>query len=228
MAWSGSLVQDADDPLGTKKRAAGNLTEARDAATAHNNGLPLRAPRALALRFAPGHAYGTSATLKRYLGCGAAPLRNGGPVITDCPFCGIAAGEVPAVVVYQDSDILAFLDRSPVRPGHTQIIPNQHFDYFDDLPSALGSKILSLGQILAQRLKEVYGVQRVGFLFTGGDVPHAHAHVIPVHEGTDVTSARYIVSPDGLEWSSAHLRTERTTLLQVKEALGELSDQHAR
>lgn len=40
--------------------------------------------------------------------------------------------------------------------------------------------------------KRLYCVQRVAFLFTGGDIPHAHAHLVPMVEGTDITSRRYI------------------------------------
>jgi histidine triad (HIT) family protein len=41
-------------------------------------------------------------------------------------------------------------------------------------------------------MKHIYGVPRVAFLFTGGDLPHAHAHVVPMHENTDITSRLYI------------------------------------
>jgi histidine triad (HIT) family protein len=50
-----------------------------------------------------------------------------------------------------------------------------------------------VGQKLATAMKQLYGLPRVAFLFTGGDIPHVHAHVVPMHEKTDVTSRRYIV-----------------------------------
>jgi histidine triad (HIT) family protein len=96
-----------------------------------------------------------------------------------CIFCEIALGSVEAVTVYEDPEILAFLDTSPIRRGHTQIIPRQHFETFEELPFALAGQILSLGQRLALRLKELYQVDRVAFVFMGGDVAHAHAHVVP-------------------------------------------------
>ncbi len=52
--------------------------------------------------------------------------------------------------------------------------------------------ILRLWQGLAAAMKALYGVPRVGFLFTGGDLPHAHAHVVPLHEKEDITSQQYI------------------------------------
>jgi len=68
-------------------------------------------------------------------------------------------------------------------------------------------------------MKAVYGVDRVAFLFTGGDVPHVHAHVIPMVEGTDVTSARYVVSPEALRFGSAHLAADRGSLLRARDRL---------
>jgi catechol 2,3-dioxygenase-like lactoylglutathione lyase family enzyme len=73
-----------------------------------------------------------------------------------------------------------------------------HYETFDVIPPELAGRIVALGQDLARRMKAAYGVERVAFLFTGGDVPHAHAHVVPMHEKTDVTSARYVVSPPAL------------------------------
>ena len=113
-----------------------------------------------------------------------------------CLFCAIASGRTPAHVVYEDAHICAFLDIRPIRPGHVQIVPRDHYAYFDDLPAATAADIVHLGQRLAAAQKAVYGVRRVAFLFTGGDVPHAHAHVVPLVAGTDITSRRYIAEAD--------------------------------
>jgi histidine triad (HIT) family protein len=109
-----------------------------------------------------------------------------------CIFCGIAEGTIPSHAVYEDNGLYAFLDVCPIRPGHIQIIPREHYAYFDELPPALATDIIQLGQRLAVALKQIYGVRRVGFLFTGGDVPHAHAHVVPLVSASDITSRRYI------------------------------------
>ena len=109
-----------------------------------------------------------------------------------CLFCGIAAGSVPAAVVFEDDEIVAFLDTMPIRRGHVQIIPRAHYPYFEDLPPDLSARMLALGQRLARAMKLAYRVERVGFAFTGGDIAHAHAHVVPLHEKDDLTSRRYI------------------------------------
>jgi histidine triad (HIT) family protein len=108
------------------------------------------------------------------------------------PFCGIARKEFGAEIVYEDDLIVAFLDCGPIRPGHTQIIPRAHTPYFEDLPELTANRVIQLGQRLSRGMKVLFGVERVAFLFTGGDVAHAHAHVLPMHEKTDITSRLYI------------------------------------
>ena len=144
---------------------------------------------------------------------------NSMQAVADCVFCRIASGVVPAIIVHEDTELVAFLDRGPIRPGHTQIIPRIHVPTFELLPAPLAAMITDLGQQLARRMKEVYGVERVAFLFTGGDVAHVHAHVVPMHEKNDITSARYIVSPAEVTWSSDHLLADRETLSKERDRL---------
>lgn len=111
---------------------------------------------------------------------------------TPCLFCAIAGGHLPAHVIHQDDMVMAFLDIQPIRPGHTLIIPRRHHVWFEDLPADTAARIMALGQDLARHMKRIYGVPRVSFAFTGIDVAHAHAHVVPMHEVTDVISRRQI------------------------------------
>jgi histidine triad (HIT) family protein len=110
-----------------------------------------------------------------------------------CLFCRIAASQIPAHVVYESERVMAFLDIAPIRPGHTQVIPKDHHRYFDELPPDLLIELTTVGQKIARSLKAIYGVDRVGFAFTGADVPHVHAHVVPLVQADDLTSRRYIV-----------------------------------
>jgi histidine triad (HIT) family protein len=111
----------------------------------------------------------------------------------ECLFCRIATRAVASDVVHEESHLLAFLDIHPIRPGHVLIVPKRHFDYFEDTPADIAALILALGQRLALAMKRLYRVPQVGFLFAGSDIPHVHAHVVPMHEKTDLTSRHYIV-----------------------------------
>ena len=139
--------------------------------------------------------------------------------MADCIFCRIARKEIPSVAVHEDGELIAILDIAPIRPAHTVILPKAHYATFEVLPSPLAASILGLGQQLARRMKELYRVERVAFFFTGTDVAHAHAHVVPLHEKMDVTSARYIASKGEISWSSEHLRTNADTLKRVRDEL---------
>jgi histidine triad (HIT) family protein len=148
----------------------------------------------------------------------------GPQVESACPFCQIAAQPDRVVVLYQDSDVVVFLDRGAIRPAHTQIITREHFPTFETLPPRLLNKIGGLGQQLARRMKTVYHVDRVAFLFTGGDVAHVHAHVVPMHAKTDITSARYITSPESVAWGNTHLQLNRDALVAVRDHLGFIAE----
>lgn len=110
----------------------------------------------------------------------------------DCLFCRIARRELPAHVVHEDDEIMAFLDLHPIRPGHTLVIPKAHHAWFEDIPAPRAARVMDCSQTLARRMKRLYGVERVAMFFTGIHVPHAHAHVLPMHELHDVTSQAYL------------------------------------
>jgi len=109
-----------------------------------------------------------------------------------CLFCRIAAGCADADVICENELVLALADIHPIRKGHAQIISRRHHPYYEDLPPTTASEIIHLGQRLARVMKQLYSVPRVAFLFTGGDHAHAHAHVVPMHDKTDITSRRFI------------------------------------
>ncbi len=118
--------------------------------------------------------------------------------MTQCLFCRIASGALPAHRIHEDDHILAFLDLHPIRPGHALIIPKAHHVWFEDLPADLATRITTCAQVLARRMKVVYGVERVSMFYTGIHVPHAHAHVVPMHHVHDVSSAAYLADgPEG-------------------------------
>jgi histidine triad (HIT) family protein len=114
-----------------------------------------------------------------------------------CVFCAVAAHTEPASMIYEDADILAFLDIRPVRPGQVLIVPRQHIDHFCDLPDELATRLLLLGQRLSRVLREGENVRRSGLIVHGFGVPHAHLIVLPLHHPWDITSAANAYLEDG-------------------------------
>ena len=104
----------------------------------------------------------------------------------DCVFCAIVAGEVPADVVLDEPDLLAFLDRRPVFKGHLLLVPREHVVTLPDLPAALRDPFLEAGQRLATAMVEGLGAQG-SFVAMNNvvsqSVPHLHLHVVPRTKG---------------------------------------------
>ena len=110
---------------------------------------------------------------------------------SDCIFCKIASGQIPAIKVYEDEMIVAFLDISPVSDGHTLVIPKQHIDKFDEcLPQFLGQICSRLARVAGVIQKAVgcdgYNVLCNNGRAAGQIVNHLHFHIIPRKTGDNV------------------------------------------
>ena len=101
-------------------------------------------------------------------------------------FTRIVNREIPAHILREDDDFLAFLDVRPIRAGHSLVIPKQEIDDVFDLPDALLSGLLVFARPVAHAIREVSGAQRVGAAVVGIEVPHAHIHLIPIDDIGDL------------------------------------------
>lgn len=113
----------------------------------------------------------------------------------DCIFCKIAAHEIPASIVYEDDDVMAFLDISQVTKGHTLVISKKHYDNFLSVPKETMHKVMDVAQRIGQADLAVFGARGVNILTNvnkeaGQSVFHFHVHVIPRYladEGFQIT-----------------------------------------
>ena len=103
-----------------------------------------------------------------------------------CIFCKIVAGVIPCHKVYEDKNVLAFLDIHPVSKGHMLVIPKQHFETIDVLPKETYSQVMDVTYELSQKVKQIFEPQKVGRAVIGIDVPHAHQHIVPIYEGDEI------------------------------------------
>ncbi len=97
----------------------------------------------------------------------------------NCLFCKIARKEINSQVVFEDDSIIAFLDIHPVTPGHTLVIPKDHYNWFQEVPEELGGKLFARAQAIARDLKQEKGADFIELSIVGVDVPHTHIHLIP-------------------------------------------------
>jgi histidine triad (HIT) family protein len=101
-------------------------------------------------------------------------------------FSRIVNREIPAHILREDDEFLAFLDVRPIRPGHSLVIPKQEIDDVFDLPESLLSGLLVFARPVANAIREVTDARRVGMAVVGIEVPHAHVHLIPIDEISDL------------------------------------------
>lgn len=115
----------------------------------------------------------------------------------DSIFTKIIKGEIPCHKVYEDTEVIAFLDIHPIRPGHVLVVPKAQVDHFDELPPRDYQAVFLAVQRVATRLKAVLGAKRACIRVEGFDVPHAHVHVIPCNEPADFyNEQRALIQPD--------------------------------
>ncbi|MHB1330472.1 MAG: HIT family protein [Minisyncoccota bacterium] len=97
----------------------------------------------------------------------------------DCIFCKIARKEIPSEIIYEDEDLIAFADTHPVKPGHTLLIPKDHYRWFIDMPDTASDKLFRGTKKVGTILKERYEADYIRLGIVGKDVPHVHVHLIP-------------------------------------------------
>ncbi|MBM7617445.1 histidine triad (HIT) family protein [Weissella uvarum] len=107
-------------------------------------------------------------------------------------FDKIISGEIPAYKVYEDDDVLAFLDLSQATPGHTLMVPKQHVDSIFDYDDALAEKVLTKIPKVARAIKASDdAIIGMNILMNNGEpagqsVFHSHIHFIPRYADDDL------------------------------------------
>lgn len=106
----------------------------------------------------------------------------------DCPFCSIVDGEIPSRTVYEDDDVQAFLDANPLAPGHTLVVPKDHYQFLGEVPAELSRAIFDAVRELVPRIESAVDADAHTIAINDGpaagqEVPHLHVHVVPRFEG---------------------------------------------
>ncbi len=104
--------------------------------------------------------------------------------MSDCIFCKIIKGEIPSAKVFENENVVAFLDISQVTKGHTLIIPKVHKENIYELTPELAKDIFEVAPEIAKALKETYNPVGLNIVNNNGEkagqsVFHFHMHLIP-------------------------------------------------
>ncbi len=126
-------------------------------------------------------------------------------------FTKIAAGEIPSYKCAESEDFYAFLDISPLAPGHTLVIPKHvEDDYIFHLDQATYEGLWAFARKVAVALKAAVPCKRVGVAVLGMEVPHTHIHLVPLQtEGDmDFRKAKLSLEPAQMQEIAAKIFAE--------------------
>ena len=121
-------------------------------------------------------------------------------------FSQIVSGEIPAHIVAETTEFLAFLDVNPLTMGHVLVIPKKEIDYIFDMDEESYFGLTLFAKIVAIGLKEAFPCKKVGVAVIGLEVPHAHIHLIPMNNVSDMNFSREKLKPSQQELEAAALK----------------------
>jgi len=126
-----------------------------------------------------------------------------------CVFCDIIARKAQAHIVYEDDDLIAFLDNHPITDGHTLLVTKRHYERFGEIPQAEVAKLFTKAQELNEVVMKRMSAQGANISLNDGKaahqlVPHIHIHIIPRKASDGVSfQVRKRLSAEQME----HIRT---------------------
>lgn len=129
-------------------------------------------------------------------------------------FTKIINGDIPSYRIAEDEDHYAFLDISPLAPGHTLVIPKVEVDYIYDLDDTQLANLHLFAKKVAKALDASMDCKRVGVLVIGTEVPHAHIHLIPFQEERQmaITSGKMTLSSEEMRGIAKKVSTQYDSL----------------
>lgn len=116
-------------------------------------------------------------------------------------FSRIIRGEIPSYKIAENEKFYAFLDISPLCPGHTLVVPKLEMDYIFDLPEKYLEEMLLFARPLALAIQQAIPCKRCGIAVIGLEVPHAHLHLVPINNADDLnfTRPKLSLSPEQMK-----------------------------
>jgi len=114
-------------------------------------------------------------------------------------FTRIINGEIPCYQIAESENFFAFLDIAPLAKGHTLVIPKIETDYIFDLETDLLGELMKFAQTVAKKMDKVIDCDRIGVAVIGLEVPHAHIHLVPINNVSDIDFSRPKLTIDANE-----------------------------
>ena len=125
-------------------------------------------------------------------------------------FSKIVAGEIPSHKIAENEEFFAFLDISPLAPGHTLVIPKEEVDYIFDINDEKLGRMICFAKRVAAAMKAAIPSKRIGLSVIGLEVPHAHIHLVPLNTESDIHfgKVKMLTKPEELIEIAEKIRKE--------------------
>jgi histidine triad (HIT) family protein len=123
-------------------------------------------------------------------------------------FSRIIARELPAEIVAEDEQFIAFLDIMPLVKGHVLVVPKREVSYIFDLEPSELSNLHLFAQQVAKAMDKTLTCTRIGMAVIGLEVPHVHIHLVPLRTVDDInfTRPKLKLTPEELAATAALIR----------------------
>ena len=111
--------------------------------------------------------------------------------MSNCIFCSIVEGRIPAYVIYQDEYYLAIMDRYPSTKGHVLLLPKRHVADIYGLNAEESAALIPLAQEISTKIRETLGIDGLNLIQNNGkaagqEIPHFHLHLVPRYENDGI------------------------------------------
>lgn len=123
-------------------------------------------------------------------------------------FTRIIDGEIPGTFVWRDDLCVVFMSINPMAYGHALVVPIEEIDHWVDASEETAAHLFAVTRHIAKAQEAAFQPERVGVIIAGYEVPHAHIHVIPTNDMSEISfaSAAASVERETLEVGATALR----------------------
>ena len=130
---------------------------------------------------------------------------------THCTFCEVAKKEIPESYVYEDSNVIAFMDIKPISEGHTLVIPKKHYENIYEIPAEEAAHLFKVVKKVAHAVRKGMNAKGLSIIQNNGRaagqvVFHLHVHIIPRYGDEKAYRPRERRQPTKLDAAADRIR----------------------
>jgi len=111
-------------------------------------------------------------------------------------FTKIIDGDIPGTFVHRDDRCVAFMSINPMAAGHTLVVPIEEIDHWVDASPELAAHLFEVSHRIGTALEDAFDCEKVGMIIAGYEVPHAHIHLVPTNDMSELSFANAAASVD--------------------------------